>query len=705
LNYVEMNVSQYEGYLAKIAGCEKEISKSKNELDEIKSDFESEKTKFERLCLELESCSKNFNSISGSLDKLKLEFGNVDKLFECFLLPNVEGGSFEERKSNLIEVLEHSNERLGALNNKLSIAQECTQNIPEWNQKSVSLNNIKKELGNIDSRLLNRNVANSLSNRLSEVKMKLDNLRTSRQKALGELELLISSGKKFVSEHPEVNACPLCNHEYREHNDLRVCIEENYSKLSISSKEEAVLATEYDNLALQLQTENNLLTRYKNLEANKYELVKYLTDLEDKFIALGLSKEELENSDLTSERLLKIREGTSSEIKAVEAELRTYRDALEASNKLEGILLRVRAIIFQYPQYTEISGINIDVVDRLTSSPAVIIKTIHELMMSIQAEINILALKVERASLEVKQLDEKRLKKEKEIMALNRNMDKIVRGKDEFIRKWRDFSEDDNFDKGKIKKFIEVNGMQRSKVEESLSILKRADEYFERKREANSKKQEISLLETELKSTSETLDEWFHQQKAREVIQEEISAIQNEVKRFVSREIKPLSDTISTLYLRAQGNKFINSISAEPTDKGLLKWIAELDENGTSFDVMQALSQGQRQDLALSIFLARARSLGGTYFLDEPLAHLDDLNRVALLDTLRLIVSEESSQNHLRLVLTTASKNLLRHLKEKFSLVERRDGSPVLRIYKMQGNPKLGLVAQSELVSSSSRLF
>jgi DNA repair protein SbcC/Rad50 len=119
------------------------------------------------------------------------------------------------------------------------------------------------------------------------------------------------------------------------------------------------------------------------------------------------------------------------------------------------------------------------------------------------------------------------------------------------------------------------------------------------------------------------------------------------------------------------------------------------------------LSQGQRQDLALAIFLARARSLGGTFFLDEPLAHLDDLNRIALLDTLRIIVSEKRHPVPLRLVLTTANNNLLRHLREKFSLVESSEGNPALRIYKMSGNPKIGLDVNlsPELVHSPNRLL
>ena len=182
-------------------------------------------------------------------------------------------------------------------------------------------------------------------------------------------------------------------------------------------------------------------------------------------------------------------------------------------------------------------------------------------------------------------------------------------------------------------------------------LLKKTEEYFGKIGEQKKKDSEINVFRKELNETEKELEEWLNQKEARSIIEKEIAGIQAEVKNFVSREIKPLSTTISTLYLRAQGNKFITLISAEPTKDGLLNWIAELDDKGNSFDKMQALSQGQRQDLALSIFLARARSLGGTFFLDEPLSHLDDLNRVALVDTLRVIVSEDNSID-LRLVLT-----------------------------------------------------
>jgi ABC-type thiamine transport system ATPase subunit len=100
----------------------------------------------------------------------------------------------------------------------------------------------------------------------------------------------------------------------------------------------------------------------------------------------------------------------------------------------------------------------------------------------------------------------------------------------------------------------------------------------------------------------------------------------------------------------------------------------------------------QRQDLALALFLTRARSLGGTFFLDEPASHLDDLNRVALLDIFRVLAAERGTD--VSLVVTTASRALVRHLAEKLRAVPSPDGRPVLRIVRLSGNARLGVTAQ-----------
>lgn len=156
------------------------------------------------------------------------------------------------------------------------------------------------------------------------------------------------------------------------------------------------------------------------------------------------------------------------------------------------------------------------------------------------------------------------------------------------------------------------------------------------------------------------------------------------------QQVDELSGVVNALFARMQANRIFDRIHLGAGDD-FLKWLAGAD--GQMFDPTTEFSQGQRQDLALSLFLARARSLGGTFFLDEPLLHLDDLNRVGLLDVLRAIAIEGSES--LNLVVTTASRAVARHLAEKFARVSQLTSesglSPALRIVELRGNARAGI--------------
>ncbi len=56
------------------------------------------------------------------------------------------------------------------------------------------------------------------------------------------------------------------------------------------------------------------------------------------------------------------------------------------------------------------------------------------------------------------------------------------------------------------------------------------------------------------------------------------------------------------------------------TDSDFLHWLADTGEQ--QLDTGKDFSQAQRRDLALALFLVRARSLSGTFFLDEPIVNL-----------------------------------------------------------------------------------
>src|SRR5208283_1320138 len=117
-----------------------------------------------------------------------------------------------------------------------------------------------------------------------------------------------------------------------------------------------------------------------------------------------------------------------------------------------------------------------------------------------------------------------------------------------------------------------------------------------------------------------------------------IDEAEQHLNRLLSTQIRPLLRSISSFYLRMQGNPFIDSIGVDNNpNRNVLRWLGQLVD-AQSLSAIE-MSQGQRQDLALSIFLARARRERGTFILDEPLAHLDDVNRVAFFDTLRAMVA------------------------------------------------------------------
>lgn len=156
------------------------------------------------------------------------------------------------------------------------------------------------------------------------------------------------------------------------------------------------------------------------------------------------------------------------------------------------------------------------------------------------------------------------------------------------------------------------------------------------------------------------------------------------------RQMEDLSRVVNPLFARMHANRVFDKVklgnTAEP-----LRWLA--DAGSQEMDPGKDFSQGQRQDLALALFLGRARSLGGTFFLDEPVTHLDDLNRVGLLDIFRATVLESSQA--VNLVITTASKALARHLVEKFSSVGPVD-TPMgkkapLRVIELDGNGRTGV--------------
>ncbi|SEH17155.1 DNA repair exonuclease SbcCD ATPase subunit [Sphingopyxis sp. YR583] len=168
------------------------------------------------------------------------------------------------------------------------------------------------------------------------------------------------------------------------------------------------------------------------------------------------------------------------------------------------------------------------------------------------------------------------------------------------------------------------------------------------------------------------------------------ATFQDTYTKISKRQVQDLAKVVNPLFARMHANRVYDRINLGE-DSEFLHWLAHAGD--AQLDPGKDFSQGQRQDLALALFLARARSLGGTFFLDEPVAHLDDLNRVGLLDILRATVLEESRS--VNLVITTSSRALARHLIEKFACIDAVEtvGGPVrpLSVIELDGNSRSGV--------------
>ncbi|MEB3438107.1 AAA family ATPase [Pseudomonas sp. A2] len=167
------------------------------------------------------------------------------------------------------------------------------------------------------------------------------------------------------------------------------------------------------------------------------------------------------------------------------------------------------------------------------------------------------------------------------------------------------------------------------------------------------------------------------------------------VKDFTASSLKPLLSPAAELFSRMHANEVYKGLGVSEGEDAL-KWTVFAEGHEPALDAEGKLSQGQRQDLALSLYLARARNTGGSFFLDEPIAHLDDLNRVAMLDIFRLVATSMPDMN---LILTTASDSLARHMAQKFSSITDRH---LLNMIHLEGNPRTGvkMTIQRNAVSS-----
>jgi len=235
---------------------------------------------------------------------------------------------------------------------------------------------------------------------------------------------------------------------------------------------------------------------------------------------------------------------------------------------------------------------------------------------------------------------------------------------------------------------VQLNEQQDKAVAERLD---QVADGIARLRELVNEEGRLKVLIRDLEDRKKISDE-RHRWKAG--VQSAIQVLEDTRRLRMEEQHQPLKRLLWAIYSRAQAHHVLDEISIDSSEDGALEWVPKMFD----YEVknLSHLSRGQRIDLAISIFLARGMSEGGTFFLDEPVLHLDDLNRVGILDVLRVIA--QTHGDRMRIVLTTADLGLVRHFREKFGLLAGEDQSPLLQIVHLSGNPKAGVSSVTEEV-------
>ncbi|PTO88671.1 hypothetical protein CWN98_07175 [Vibrio splendidus] len=265
----------------------------------------------------------------------------------------------------------------------------------------------------------------------------------------------------------------------------------------------------------------------------------------------------------------------------------------------------------------------------------------------------------------------------KEIADKNSHLERVSYSTNKFESKWKSVtSEEISIDFESLNSEITKNFEVMRKVESLTSLLTESEVIANLESE--------SVLAKQLISEKEELSKKLAIGNSHlNIADDTIESFEKYVRELTSANLAPILTPASELFSRMHANEVYKSLNV--SDNQELTWTVVADELDFELDAEERLSQGQRQDLALSLYLARARNTGGSFFLDEPIAHLDDLNKVAMLDILRLFASSMPNMN---LVLTTASESLARHLSQKFSSVTDKH---LLNMIHLEGNPRTGI--------------
>jgi hypothetical protein len=535
----------------------------------------------------------------------------------------------------------------------------------------------------------------AVERRLREARLALSELRVQLKASNDRWQQWGAEVRVQAHHWSGQSACPLCGHEHGDAERLRAAIEEVLSRQPAANQGtaerlahlEAVVAELSAASATVAERRRQLGELEKQIATLRAQNTRFLASVQER----GFDSQLLARSDGAELVASRVRNAEETVAAAAVLTKRAADAALGAERLHTKLGETAQALRTALPSQA--------VTPDLPSDPSLQerAREIEVLIGAAQRQTEVLREQYEHAVREAEKARERLLALESSIRQRQEAFDPLVREAEEARRvvlsvegSWRGISTEP-LDSAAVER-VAANQAQRTDISRRhREQLAQAEQYLALADSASREETNRNEASKALAANRAEHAALLRVELLRTKLDVVIGEAEQHLNRLLSTQIRPLLRSISSFYLRAQGNPFIDKIGVDDSpNTNVLRWLGELaDARALTAGEM---SQGQRQDLALSIFLARARRERGTFLLDEPLAHLDDLNRVAFFDTLRAMVVQSVAQpSPFRLVVTTASWSLVRHLRAKFQRVSDANGAPTLRVLELVGDPRTGI--------------
>jgi exonuclease SbcC len=596
---------------------------------------------------------------------------------------------------SLSSSLEEAKRTLANANDRLLMISRCETSLKSWQDAWAREQQAQETLRTLKGPdVPQRSRTNT---ELHNLRVRLSQLDADYHQLAKPLEEIRAIARRFLDEALKEQHCPLCRVDHHSPSNLRKAIGDGIDEVPESVK---ALTTEMQALAQQITSAERQLSlwdesdrRIKSLTQDINIARETLSAAEGSLRGLGFSAAALGDERLSA-NLREMRTTGEQAVREAESAISQRRRTLNAALELQsvGTSLALLAERVRNLQPGLIAEFAIQPPAKWESTLQLMVKRTDAAAAKARKDASASEKRVVETGVELRRLKAINASITLESREMNQKIDALRLQQNEFQTQWRIIADNAPCDFSTVS-LHEIKVAQ--SVEELAGVrqeLQTARKLFEEVTKAESDERERTANQQHLSELKMRVRELQALATKREECELGANQLKAAKESFVKTQIQPLCDVITALYVRAQSASFIDRIDST-RDDGPLRWQPRIGE--FKLEDTAQMSLGQRQDLALAIFLARARELGGTFFLDEPLLHLDDLNRVALMDVLRTIVVEERS-NPLRLVVTTANQSLVRHCREKFSLIAGDPNSPALRVYRLTGDSHSGIVAIEE---------